>query len=352
MKRYLLSSILLLPYLLVAQITIDLSDMPQVGDLIVRANDTLTQLTPGPAGANQVWDMTVATAHYNDSTRAVSPASTSYGSTFPTANLAMTNDNVTYLFFKLDNNGMNSVGLAGDLLGTGSPISVNFSPEVIVHQFPRSYGSNFSNPNAFDVTTDGSAFGVSQVRLKRTAMAWDSTDAWGQITTPEGTYDVLRVKRVEYIMDSVFAMLLPPPIGQFQLFDVLYDTTYNYAWYAKGMKLAVAELNLDMMQEPTSFTWYVPSTSGITQTLDAKLFQIYPNPVNEEIFVQLNDAQAAGNYTFTVLNIEGKEVFTAACELSPSPTRFDLGALAAGSYVWKLNRKDTKQQLSGKLVKK
>lgn len=88
----------------------------------------------------------------------------------------MTNDNASFLYFKQSANAQIATGIAGDFLGTGTPLNVVFSPELTVHNLPRTYGDGFTDTYGIDVTADGTAFNVYQVRFKRVATVVDSAD--------------------------------------------------------------------------------------------------------------------------------------------------------------------------------
>ncbi len=252
MKRF-LPFILFVPFISVAQISIDLSDMTQVGDVITRKADTMSVLAgPGAAGANQTWNFTQLSTYIIDETTQVMNASDApNGSSFPGSNLAMTNDNVNYLYFNQNASQLITLGFAGDLLGNGTPIVAPFTSGLLVHNFPRTYGSNFSDNYVIDVTLDGSSISplVNQVRFKRTAQILDTTDAWGQLTTPLTTYNSLRAKRTEFSADSIWVQAVFPPT--WTLFQTSFDTTISYQWYADQGKLAVAELTFDSLGAPS-----------------------------------------------------------------------------------------------------
>ena len=72
-----------------AQLTLTASSFPNVGDVYINHNDSLTAtLSPGPSGANQSWNFAALNDHYKDTTSVVTVASTPNGAAFPTANLA------------------------------------------------------------------------------------------------------------------------------------------------------------------------------------------------------------------------------------------------------------------------
>jgi hypothetical protein len=64
------------------------------------------------------------------------------------------------------------------------------------------------------ITTDHGIPLVHSVRLRHYGHVYDTTDGYGQITTPVGTYDCLRVKSTDFTVDSVWIKtLLFQPMG-------------------------------------------------------------------------------------------------------------------------------------------
>jgi len=261
MKNYLVTLCSLLSISTFAQITVLSTDMPVIGDTITRNVDTLTTETEGPGGANQVWDFTGAAAHEVNATRVILPSTTPYAADYASSNMAMTNDNVAFIYFDAQTSYFNTTGAAGDLLNNGVIIKANFSPDLTVNQFPTDYGNNFIDTYAFDVTTDGSVINVllDSIRIKHNGTVYDTTDAWGTVITDIGSYNTLRVKRVEFSIDSIWTKLPDPiwplPPSQWTFFDAFINTATTYSWIAKEGKLAVAELNFDSLDNPNNLTW-------------------------------------------------------------------------------------------------
>ena len=229
MKQLLILSIALTSQSLWGQISLDQSDMPSVGDYIPRKSDTMTVLPgPGGSGPNQVWNFTTLSSYViTENTSVVSVASTPNGNQFGNSNMAMTNDNASYLYFNKNAQSFSTQGFSGDLLGTGV-INAVFNPDLTLHQFPRTFGSIFSDTYVIDVTVPGASINplLSQINFKRTSVVHDTTDAWGQLTTPHGTYDVLRIHTMEVFSDSIWAQPIFPPT--WNLVSTSIDTTHSY----------------------------------------------------------------------------------------------------------------------------
>jgi hypothetical protein len=320
-----------------AQITLDQGDMPSVGDNIPRKLDTMTVLAgPGGSGPNQTWNFT-ATSNYviTENTSVVSVASTPNGNQFGNSNMAMTNDNANYLYFNKSAQSFTTQGFSGDLLGSGT-IDAVFNPDLTLHQFPRTFGSSFNDSYVIDVTIPGAAINplVSQIHFKRSSMVHDTTDAWGQITTPHGTYDVLRVHSTEMYVDSVWALPIFPPT--WSLVSTNADVSHSYSWVGKGGKLAIAEMSFDTLGAPKIFTWTeLPGIGvGIEEAGFASL-DISPNPCGNSISVSVGAEQIGQEYC--IIDLLGKRMLEGT--VTNHQQLVDVEELLPGNYTLRIGTK-------------
>jgi hypothetical protein len=248
----------------------------------------------------------------------------------------MTNDNANYLYFDQNSTNLNTLGLAGDFLGTGSPVVAPLTSGLLVHNFPRTYGSNFSDTYSTDVTFDGSSISplVSQIRFKRVGLIKDSTDAWGQMTTPFATYNTLRVKRVEYTTDSIWILPSFPPT--WSLYQTSNDTTLNYQWFAKNEKLAVAEMTFDSLGTPKIFRWKDVATNGIKELTEAS-FELYPNPVGNQINVSFDNELIGKDIQIEIIDETGRIIDHKSFSLNSKELKVETNFLHSGCYFLKVN---------------
>ena len=322
------------------QITIDQSDMPSVGDYIPRRSDTMTVLPgPGGSGPNQVWNFTALSNNViSENTNVISVASTPNGNQFGGSNMAMTNDNANYLYFNKSAQAFTTQGYSGDLLGTGT-INAQFSPDLTLHQFPRTFGSSFTDTYGIDVIVPGAAINplISQIHFKRSSVVKDTTDAWGQITTPFGTYDVLRIHTMETYVDSVWAQPLFPPT--WSLVSTSADTTHSYSWVGKGGKLAIAEMSFDTLGVPKIFKWTEMQgiAVGLTENQTSEI-KITPNPTSSSGIITIQSCEISEK--FTIVNTLGKVVME-GCILT-KPLELNLTNLDQGLYILTLGDKQAR----------
>ncbi len=236
-----------------AQITIAAASGPQVGDTIHRKWDDNPTVVPGAAGAAMVWNFTTVAVSDSNTTRVVTPSATPWSGYFPGANQAMTSDNVNYVYLNSGTANVVLQGLAGDLLGNGNNLQVPFAPTPVIQQYPIAFGNTFMDNYGFDVTTSGNTWAVYQIRMKRLSEVRDTIDAWGEVTTPIGTYNCLRHKHIDYSLDTVWIKLLF--FSPWTIYSIDPDTTVSYSWLGEESGLPIAELTLDSARVPDRFTW-------------------------------------------------------------------------------------------------
>ena len=332
MKQPLLySAVLLLCADLNAQITIVSTDMPVIGDVLTRYVDTIPSAGQGSAGAAQTWDFSGASPDQTQVNYVVDPSTTPFAASFPGSNLAMTNDSATFLYFNNGPSMMTLDGTGGDP-GIGIVITAVFTPPLTYNQFPRQYGNSFSDTYGFETIADGSAFGVYQVRVRHHGTVIDSTDGYGSITTPIGTYDCLRVKNTSYSVDSIWTKIIAILPWTFIL--TTSDTSTSYSWLAKETKLSVAELTLDSVGGPASFTYsdIQPFSTGIgsVASTDAGL-SLYPQPALDKVCVRASDSREDAITSVTITDMDGRLV--KRFPKLPADGWLDLSGIPAGVFL-------------------
>lgn len=333
-----------------AQITIVSSDLPAPGDTLVQFHDTIPTFGPGPSGTAIEWNFSSAVTHYSDTTFALNPSNTPNASLYPSANLALTRNSSSFLYFSNSVNEYLSVGASGDLLQNGLNLNVNFSPSLTLHQFPRQFGSQFNLPYGFQAEADGSSFGVYQIRVIHRGTYSSNTDGWGTITTPVGTYDALRIKNADITVDSVFIKVLP--ITGWTFFTAISDTSITYDWLAKETKLPVASMQMDSVGNAVSFTWSaIPPASGTyveNQNVEVSN-SVFPNPAASGSHINLGFDPKPGA-GFVLLNTEGKIVMNST--FVTSTTSLCLPHLPGGIYLFVVKSSNGSVLKKGKLIVK
>ena len=339
-----------------AQISYLASDLPVIGEQITRYRDTIAQYGLGPSGPNQQWSFPAPVIRETFTTSIVSPASTPNPSIFPSSNLAMTNDNVSYLYFSTSANSMLATGTAGDLLQNGSTVEVPFSNPLTVHNLPRNYDDASEDTYYFEaiaynisVPVGGLPLSVYAARLRHYGHVYDSTDGFGQITTPVGTYDCLRVKSTDHTVDSVWTKLFSfIPTWSLQPSLTGTDTSISYSWIGKESGLALAELSFDTLDNPKNFTWtsVLPLTTGIAAT-ESNEIQVFPQPSTGKFSATWSDNK--GFRLAEVFATDGRKVI-AMNITNANRLDFDLEALPSGVYLLQPSGADGKNSVVQKVM--
>ncbi len=328
--NYLAPALLLLCGSLNAQIQITSADMPMIGDEIIRYLDTLPTFTPGGDGPDQSWDFSTAIQDVEQVNTFVDPATTADGDQFGSSNLAWTTDGDNYTFVTNSAISLTADGFSGDPLGDGTfTLVAPLDPVLMLHAFPRQHTSAFSGDFGFDVTVDGSDFGVYQARIREVATVYDTTDAFGSITTPVGTYDCIRSRNVTIRTDSIFAQLLEILPMAFLFANV--DTTVTYAWHAMETKLPVAEMILDSLGGTVSFTWssIEPNSTAISSAGPrADELSLFPQPAADRVRISVEGSAFA---TVTVNDLNGRPVLQHVRVMASD--WLDISGLPAAVYV-------------------
>jgi hypothetical protein len=137
----------------------------------------------------------------------INPATTTYGTTFPTADYADTSNAVSTNTRYSEIIGTDSIinlGFVANVPTYGDIIAeYSYNPEVLM-TFPFNYSNNFTDIYSGTFTVQGqSTDGNGTVTV--------DADSWGQLQLPTITIDsVLRVRSVEYVITDTLVIPFPP----------------------------------------------------------------------------------------------------------------------------------------------
>ena len=146
-------------------------------------------------------------------------------------------------------------------------------------------------------------------------------DGYGELTTPLGTFDVLRVKveETEIILDTL--------IGGFGERDTSVDHYYEY--WAKGIGNPIVTVWMDSTYSQVWFIEYVRAfpVGIIGGPYAPDELEIYPNPASDYLELSYDNYEGKVVYMY---NVVGHEVIRQ--ELSSNITTLDLSGLEKGIY--------------------
>jgi len=157
-------------------------------------------------------------------------------------------------------------------------------------------------------------------------------DGWGQVTTPFGTFDALRMRHVITEQDSVY-------IGQFgQWVELPIPVRTTYEWWAAGelepvMRIVVADVNgtetVSSIEYRDSYDPALASTEELVSEV-----KMYPNPATDEITL---DGFLTGS-SYAIVSAEGKLMKSGTIGFSSQSISIE--DMEAGMYILFLKNSD------------
>ena len=282
------------------------ANRPVFGDSLI---GTLTQydslgISSGSAGANIAWNYsnltlsgTVPISHRYADPSLISDTTATSTNLFPAANLADQAPNGVYSYYKYT---PDSVSYFGDYRGASYyQLSVGPEKKIIC---PFSFGNSFHDFFAqynFGMCTFNSF--INKIV---------TYDAYGTLNLGSTSYNVARMKILEYTVDS--SNCSPSPI-------VTYNEDTTYVWFDTNTNLPVFswEYHNDTSNHYVTKVVESYSYSHIPVTLNASVqpiarqqseIDLYPNPSNGIFILQANDLPIPADGQLEIYNVLGKKV--------------------------------------------
>lgn len=314
-----------------AQIVITAEELLDVGDDVVQAFDDSPEPTilPGDPGANKVWDFRDLFADEVDTFSFVSPVTTPYWPYFPASNLAfITGSDSSYVYFDKNSDALLMVGIATEMDDLGevfSPVVPN--EEFLV--FPYEYGYQGNETFHYDFAADVSLPGIDSMKMRRTIEKFSLVDAWGTMTVPMGTYDVLRVHETRDYTDTIWAKLA---IFGWQVFSVEEGEEERYLWWSDDPEVGYVLVNLNIAPGTGEVTdsefMAAPQAVGLGELQVYAGLTVFPNPAEDRLYVKNN---IGSDIDYILTDVTGKILFSGVVD--PSTREFhSVDDLAPGLY--------------------
>ena len=329
-----------------AQITItqdDFSNMNGVSVIQILDTTNLSAMSPGNAGANQLWDLSAIGDDSRDTVKFVNAAGVGCFSSFPTATYAMKVPGFDgFVYLSVTSSSLDMLGMCGVFMPPAITIAP-YTPGYKKLTFPATMGTTFSGTTkqilqfGLENPPPDSARQVSTISY--TAVA----DGWGTVKTPFGTYNALRIKNTETKVDSLYMKMvdtwtyagLPPTT----------TVTTTYEWWVKN-NFPVANMQINAAGQVTNASYNVVTTSGVDEpTSGIPSTYIYPNPTSASFAVE-NSYPAAR--TFLLVNLLGQTVFEAP--IVDPVMEFSTETMTKGIYMTIIRDAKGETLSTGKLV--
>lgn len=352
-----------------AQITVNTTTLPAAGDVLeIAAVPVDVAITTTLAGPNQTWNYESLTGGL-DQDQAIVPASSgSAGADFPDADIV-----VDFFGFdgyaKVNPNSIEVIGVSGEFAGLALPFSTRLIDPAIVRRAPMQYNDVYSDDASFGVAaglnvlpqaiTDvinsvnpipGST--IDSIRVSYQIEQNQSVDAWGNMTTPGGSADVLRVSQMDVANVALEALvstpvtsfwvdltsLIPPSILQTgtQTFD------YEH-FYASDFKEPILSYQSGDFGLFTNVQYKRSIPVGVNEIENiANDMHVFPNPVKHELNLNLDNIEIGTTYQIQITDMSGRLIWETTQDLTTN-NQFDVSAIEAGLYHLRiLNEEKTK----------
>lgn len=248
-KFFSFAAFALLAFTINAQITVDQSDFADAGETVYLSTGQPNPLLNfASTGANHTWNFTSLRSTGQQQIDYLNVASTNgvyafyYADVFfnpNRANIATSGTDIPfnqvlgaanpYTFFYKNANAYRKVGYGSELAGLPVPLAMTV-PDT-VYRFPMNYGNTSSSNSSYSASLPSVLTSV-YTQLRNTTI-----DGWGTLTTPYGTFNVLRSKSEVFGYDSVYVDSLHFGV------NIARAKVTEYKWIAKGEEVPVLQIN-------------------------------------------------------------------------------------------------------------
>lgn len=313
-----------------AQITIQGADLPKANDTIRITSTNASSIDINATGANYTWNFSSLPSSGETLKEYKNALQTPYGLFFIGFNFFGTKGNdITfggfglkdlYDYYLIDNAqyAIRGLGFTFQEAKLGASYSVNQRILKLPARYLDSDSSNFSI--AITIPNIG--------QYKSSGTRAYEVDGWGNITTPYGSFDCIRVKSHIKGVDS-----LKVSISGFNFSFGIPNERYEYSWYAKGQKLPVLQIegrfvSGNFLATSAYYRGYNKNTSTSISTEQQLEWNIFPNPASKNCRITF-DNQAIGG-VLTVFDVSGRPVFTQL--IQQQQIDLDLSTFSSGMF--------------------
>ncbi|MBI1223787.1 MAG: T9SS type A sorting domain-containing protein [Bacteroidetes bacterium] len=332
-----------LPAFTNAQITIQADEVNPLGVFAIQSRDTSIEASISPGGTGmQTWDFSMLDNDSSDSLAFYPADETAYFSLFPNANLATTLDSIAIIYLEKTNDHIATFGTYGTF--TIEPYTVTtafkYDPPQTIIKFPLELNQTYSETVIGTAQVKGSEVGfpLDSVRSITTTNRNVVVDGYGTLTSPIGTFDVLRSTEVEVSYDSI--VYLNNGIWTFLSKTTPKTITYHNWWTNQfNLSFPVVQYKISPGID-TSMIWlneFVSATHNSKTFLDVK---ISPNPTSNFLQVDLPEGFVGQMEIFDMLG--HRMLVQPAVSATES---INVQALTAGTFILVL--KDKRGKVAG-----
>ncbi|MBW6490587.1 MAG: T9SS type A sorting domain-containing protein [Lentimicrobium sp.] len=248
-----------------AQITVTSDDMPLIGDTLrISITANLQGVDPSLTGPGYIWDYTQLQPDNQTVERYLNVNTTPIFYQFifnqNVANLAYPIDAIgflpgveltdAYMFYKKNSGNYLRPGYAVTMMGL--PLPMKFDQPELLYSFP------LTSTSTKDSSISNYSLGLPNVGyLSIERKRINEVNGWGSLTTPFGTFEVLRVKSTIFERDSIY-------IDSIQTGLPIIRNYIEYQWLGKGQGIPLLTITVEGQFTVASYKDFVQSSGTLS----------------------------------------------------------------------------------------
>lgn len=370
-KSLLFFSLFFTHTILVAQVVVTDASFPATGDTLRTATDiNPSGIEITAAGGPFDWDFSDLSVATQSETVFLDASEGDVFDEVPNATHVVMDD-LGESYFRVTDEKVEFLAANGnDPTGFGIASIFRFTPPILQRRAPMMFiddnttQSNLSLGLAWDdlppILTDSLPipFSPDSIRIQISNSRDDLVNAYGTLTIPGGSYEVLREKRTtitETIVEAKVPILgwqdVTGFLGDFG--PVGMDTTVTYEFFSNTEKEIIASVSVDENDNPVSVTF---KDNGLLSS-NNELFSetpnvnISPNPTNGIANFNFSNF-SNGEYELNIFGLNGKIVFSKNIAIqNNSAELINLSSLSSSFYFYSLQNNKGETIKTGKLIK-
>jgi hypothetical protein len=235
-----------------------------------------------------------------------------------------------YNFYKKQTSPAAYVADGAGMTFSSIPVPNYYSDKDELYKFQMSYPQYDST--TFKFSTISST--LIPIVYSKTGSRVTKVDGWGNITTPYGTANCLRLITTQYSQDSIKNNIIPFPVG-------FPNNQRSYQWITTGSKIPYLEINGSLVGNIFTVTQVryrdiARTIVGVKEQEDISGMNMYPNPVSDKLYFSLKEGEKC---SFEIMNINGKLVKSISFEpVNTDLQSINVSSLDKGLYIIKVNQ--------------
>ncbi|MEX1188658.1 MAG: T9SS type A sorting domain-containing protein [Bacteroidia bacterium] len=313
-----------------AQIVIDQNDYFQFGNEYYRSfiNFGLDTVNlENSAGENQFWDFSWLERDFTDTLRIIKADLSPFGNEFPEADFGISSNQNNFFYEELNSDGVAILGRVNYDPIFDFNVVYRFNSTGNAFVFPMEYNDSYNFGYSYNVQYPAFFPGTDSVRQFNSSYFELNVDGWGTLAMPNGNFEVLRLKQVAYLRDTVSVYDEPGGWGNT---TIGIDTTVTWLFFAKDIGYRLLSFTQRLNGSGKLVNWVKDYLLSDGVKIPTAEFNVYPQPANNKLFVKHDE-----DYKYQIVDMQGKLLSEGL--LAKEDAYISTSELQSGMYVLKLS---------------